>query len=371
MAYGTPTNPVAGTVITVAYATVNILDPIRWLRQMTGNTDPPGTGYVVTSDSTTATSWKTGLTAILGVLGYTPANAAGQAFGGAISATGVTSSGALVVAGDGTFGGDVYLGTGDSIVFFQENGPKVLLTATGGYAILVASNTLEIQTDRDVAFHNSAASAGDYSFKVNTATHLATFQGAINAASAALAGALTAASATLSGALSAASAAISGNATVGGTLGVTGTLTGSTINGTTDVQKNGTSVVNRAIHTGTQLAATISDFSTAVLALASAIGHTHSNPANMGVVVSGSYSGNGSYPRTISGLAITPKLVITQQVTGTTKMGFLLGHDSFTLLSGAFPGANAGSGLAAGQFTIASGSGLNDSGQTYNYVAIG
>lgn len=57
--YGTPSDPTASTVITVAYAVANLLNPIRWLRTMTGGADPPGTGYVVTSDSTTATTWKT------------------------------------------------------------------------------------------------------------------------------------------------------------------------------------------------------------------------------------------------------------------------------------------------------------------------
>jgi hypothetical protein len=50
-------NPVPSTVITVAYAIANILDPIRWLRQLTGGSDPPGSDYVVRSTSTTATSW--------------------------------------------------------------------------------------------------------------------------------------------------------------------------------------------------------------------------------------------------------------------------------------------------------------------------
>ena len=57
MPYGTPTDPVAGTVITVAYAVANFLDPIRWLRLMTGGSDPPGSNYVVRSTSTTATAW--------------------------------------------------------------------------------------------------------------------------------------------------------------------------------------------------------------------------------------------------------------------------------------------------------------------------
>lgn len=57
MPYGTPANPVSGTVITVAYAVANLLDPIRWLRIMTGNADPPGSAYVVVSDSSSGASW--------------------------------------------------------------------------------------------------------------------------------------------------------------------------------------------------------------------------------------------------------------------------------------------------------------------------
>lgn len=78
MAYGTPADPVGGTIITVAYAVSNLLDPIRWLRLLTGNSDPPGSNYVVVSTSTTGTSWQkipadalaTG--AAVASLGFTP-----------------------------------------------------------------------------------------------------------------------------------------------------------------------------------------------------------------------------------------------------------------------------------------------------------
>ena len=85
MAWTTPTNPVAGTVITVAYAVTNFINNLNWLRGLTGNADPPGTGYMVTSDSTTATSWKNGTTAILAVLGYVPVNKAGDSMSGNLS----------------------------------------------------------------------------------------------------------------------------------------------------------------------------------------------------------------------------------------------------------------------------------------------
>jgi hypothetical protein len=48
MPWTAPVNPVSGTVITVAYAVSNILDPIRWLRLLGGNADPPGSNYVLT-----------------------------------------------------------------------------------------------------------------------------------------------------------------------------------------------------------------------------------------------------------------------------------------------------------------------------------
>jgi hypothetical protein len=58
MAWTNPVNPVGGTVITVTYAVTNILEPLRWLRLMTGNADPPGTAYVAISDSVSAVTWK-------------------------------------------------------------------------------------------------------------------------------------------------------------------------------------------------------------------------------------------------------------------------------------------------------------------------
>lgn len=56
-AYGTPTDPVAGTVITVAYAVANLLDPIRALRAMTGG-DAPGTNLPLVATSTTTGAWQ-------------------------------------------------------------------------------------------------------------------------------------------------------------------------------------------------------------------------------------------------------------------------------------------------------------------------
>lgn len=57
MAWASPTTPVSGTVITVAWAQSSVVDPINWLRTMTGGADPPGSDYSITSTSTAATTW--------------------------------------------------------------------------------------------------------------------------------------------------------------------------------------------------------------------------------------------------------------------------------------------------------------------------
>ena len=57
MAWNTPVTPVPGTVITTAWAQGTIIDNLSWLRVLTGNGDPPGTGYVGRSTSSTGVSW--------------------------------------------------------------------------------------------------------------------------------------------------------------------------------------------------------------------------------------------------------------------------------------------------------------------------
>lgn len=109
MAYGTPANPVGGTVITVAYATANILDPIRWLRLLTGNADPPGTNYVVVSTSTSGTVWAklSGDTfapgAVVAHLGYTPLKNTTDTLTGTLTVTGLSAGASGVLSGTGGF----------------------------------------------------------------------------------------------------------------------------------------------------------------------------------------------------------------------------------------------------------------------------
>src|SRR5262245_54955778 len=98
MAWTAPADPVGGTVITTAWAITNVTNNLRWLRLMTGNADPPGTSYVPVSSSTSAVAWSKvpadalATNAVITHLGYTPANAAGQAFTGSISATAIAAT---------------------------------------------------------------------------------------------------------------------------------------------------------------------------------------------------------------------------------------------------------------------------------------
>lgn len=77
-------DPVPVTVITAAWEIANPLAAVRWLRQLQGNADPPGSSFVVVSSSTTAASWAKvpsdalAVGAALANLGYTPVNRAGD-----------------------------------------------------------------------------------------------------------------------------------------------------------------------------------------------------------------------------------------------------------------------------------------------------
>jgi len=57
MPWAAPVVPIAGTVITVAYATGNIVNPINWLRQMTGGADPGLANRALISSGPTTTTW--------------------------------------------------------------------------------------------------------------------------------------------------------------------------------------------------------------------------------------------------------------------------------------------------------------------------
>lgn len=135
MPWTPPSDPVTGTVITVAYAVANLLTQLRWLRGMTGNADPPGTSYCVVSNSTTSTSWSKvpadafAANAVTTHLGYTPANRAGDVLSGDLT---VTRSG----SGSSTTG-VLYLGSNSGTKFLQWDGSQFNLT---GGPLVVGGN---------------------------------------------------------------------------------------------------------------------------------------------------------------------------------------------------------------------------------------
>lgn len=213
MAYGTPTDPVAGTVITVAYIVANVLDPIRALRAFTGGADPPGSNYWLRSNSTSSVSWVTRATEVLSAIGYTPVNKTGDSMTGELVFA--DNTGVSLGASSGTRGR--------------------LYDATGVLTVLRGHNNR-------VGIYNA-----------DLTVQMADFQ---------------ATSFTVPGSINGATLGLSGGASIAGTLNIGGTttagainsgpLTASTVVGTSGVSTGAGSVLARALHTGTQAPSTIS-----------------------------------------------------------------------------------------------------------------
>lgn len=181
MAWTAPVDPTGGTIITVSYFVTNALDNLRWLRLLTGNADPPGSSYVVVSDSTTGTTWrkiptdaiadgavtaaKLGTGAVVSHLGYTPFNAAGGTIvknTGAVDGNLYTRANAVVNTSDGSrpaiaFSRD---GTG-AIALYYESGTTLHIITNGGTDVTVltsASTTIDAAT---LDGHDSGNAAND------------------------------------------------------------------------------------------------------------------------------------------------------------------------------------------------------------------
>lgn len=177
LAYGTPANPVGGTVITVAYAVANILDPIRWLRAMTGGSDPPGSNYWLRSTSTTAVVWANRVTEVLAALGYTPVNKAGDSMSGpltlpapvSLNAAGTvgissTSPNSLVTAGGISASGTIATSANLSATSGTVSGSRLSAGVATGTAPLTVTSTTKVANlnadlfdDHDSAFFATAA----------------------------------------------------------------------------------------------------------------------------------------------------------------------------------------------------------------------
>ena len=389
MAYGTPADPVGGTVITVSYAVTNLLDPIRWLRQLTGNADPPGSNYVVRSTSTTGTTWskvttdtiddlavttpklgagavtaaKMGTGAAVGNIGYTPVNRAGDSMTGTLQVRQT-----LIMESSGGVPGRVQLYDTDGTTFWLVTPDP----GTGNLA-LVRSGTGAglVLNDHAGANSNQLLWLGS---RVWTAADAPTFAGALAAASAAIVGAI-----------SAASAAIAGNATVGGTLGVTGAQTNSSTiqatrfistqtSGTPPFQVTSTDVV-------TNLHADDSDKLGTVAAASYARKDAASNFTTVPTIASrsvvarhsGTYSGNGPGGANEDFEVITtfdPKFTVIRGSDST--IFFLIGTQAAIRVASGAVSTSADTNNGTGVFLVDyQNSGPNASGVTYHWESFG
>lgn len=292
MAYGTPADPVAGTVITVAYAIANILDPIRALRAFTGGSDPPGSNYWLRSTSTSAVSWVSRAAEVLAAIGYTPVNKAGDTMSGNLifstSETGFVGSGGSRVRDSGTsefqlrvVSGKlvVYDLTDDSVILrvqddgtFQFRGATVWTSANDGASSGLDADTLQSLTpgnastqiprnnntlNTNLIAHYLGVSSRDSAFHLARANH-------------------------------------------------SGTQLAATIS---DLA---TEILARSKHSGTQLAATISDLATAVSGMAAASAATASNALAIsdGAVSTAAKIADGivTYPKAASSFFVAPAL---------------------------------------------------------------
>lgn len=232
-----PVSPTSGTVITVAWATSNVVDPLMALRTLTGGADPPASGYVVVSDSTTGTSWQ-----------KVPDDALADP---KVSKTGDTMSGNLSV-------------------------PNVTVGNTLTSVIAVITNYMTIAGTLSVGGAFSAISAV-IAGTINATAMVLT--GAFQAAAATITGGLSAGTITSPGTITGATLASNGNVTAVGVVNSgTSMSVGTTITIGTNAQVNG--VMNAGLLTQSGVAASLT-------------GHTHATSTDA-ATLGGRSPGNAS-----------------------------------------------------------------------------
>jgi hypothetical protein len=194
MPWTAPVNPVAGTVITVAYATANILDPIRWLRLMTGNADPPGSSYVPVSGSVSSVAWGKVTADVLADGAVTDAkmlsqkvNRSGDSISGTLVVGGnVTNQALTVLNGDTTITrafvgaaaqGILYLGSTAGAVYVSGTGTSLQLGGATVQAVNLLVATAGIRSDNDIIASRPAAPTTGYVFFGNTGLRFIGFDG--------------------------------------------------------------------------------------------------------------------------------------------------------------------------------------------------
>jgi hypothetical protein len=194
MPWTAPVNPVAGTVITVAYATANILDPIRWLRLMTGNADPPGSSYVPVSGSVSSVAWGKVTADVLANGAVTDiamlnqkVNRSGDSISGTLVVGGnVTNQALTVLNGDTTITrafvgaaaqGILYLGSTAGAVYVSGTGTSLQLGGATVQAVNLLVATAGIRSDNDIIASRPAAPTTGYVFFGNTGLRFIGFDG--------------------------------------------------------------------------------------------------------------------------------------------------------------------------------------------------
>jgi hypothetical protein len=338
VAYGTPTDPVGGTVITVAYAVANILDPLRWLRLMTGNADPPGSAYVVVSDSATGTTWRKvpadalAAGAVVAHLGYTPVSRNGDFMAGPL----LLSNDIAPIQARRTDGIDqtVFWMASDNRLYVGEVGTRLRLRASDEFSVFVNGSGWH------TIWHagNAPASADVHSVQSRVpgtgAGALAFYDGAGKVAAAGSAD--TAGTAT-----SAASATSAANAT-----NVTSTVGGVPIGSYARLD-------------------TTSNF-TAVPTI---------NSRGVAARNGGSYAGNGATFQGVS-LGFVPLVVLVTEVTNSSNGCSAVVIGSTTITTQQVSGVtstiiNNSGGISSNTLLARQDAGINTSGKTYTWVALG
>jgi hypothetical protein len=223
MAYGTPTDPVAGTVITVAYAVANLLNPIRALRDFTGGSDPPGSNYWLRSTSTTAVSWVARSAEVLAALGYTPVNSAGD-----------TMTGDLTLNNTKALHGKTTGGVGQWLIGLWSD--EKIYVGDASQALVLDGTSISLDVNTSVV--GALTVSGNIASSTGNVTAAATISAGANVSAT---GNVTAGS----------TVAATGNVTAGGNITTTtGTVAGDVVNGVSDVRINNTSVSSLFAATG-------------------------------------------------------------------------------------------------------------------------
>jgi hypothetical protein len=182
-----------------------MLDPIRWLRLLTGNADPPGTAYVAVSDSTSGVTWKKVPADALapGVavasLGYTPVNKAGDTGVGTLGVAALTASGNIIstagsiaAAGNVSATGNITTGTGtiqgaQVSATVQVSAPSANITANLTAASATVNGTLStlaisatsISATSTISTQGSISAQGNVSASGNITANTGTVQGSV------------------------------------------------------------------------------------------------------------------------------------------------------------------------------------------------